>query len=172
MSMMRIVLFLVFAVGGMLLAACGSGEMIPPPQPSAVPSSTVLAQPSPVNPASSATPAVNTATPAAKATAQPPAPTLPPTPANPGMVLTSGPLTVRIEAPQDGATLKTSPVEVKGKAPAGTVISIEDLILVVKSDNIFLTTIKLEPGPNLIEFMASDPKGNQVFTTLTVYFEP
>ena len=90
----------------------------------------------------------------------------------PGIVLTSGALTVRIDAPADGSTLKASPVEFKGQAPAGTVISIDDVVLVVKADRTFSAKVKLEPGPNLVEFMASDVSGNQVFYALALYYEP
>lgn len=153
-----------------LLASCAAPEMVPPPQPTALP---------PTRPAQVATvvqTAVPTSVPTAKATptvvrtATKPAATLPATSA--GLRLTSGVLTVIIEAPEDGATLSTSPVEFKGSAPAGTVISLNDLNVVVGSSGAFSAAVKLDAGSNLVEFLASDAKGNQISYFFTVFIEP
>jgi len=148
-----------------LLVGCGTPEMVPPPQPTALPPTRAQAA-SPV-------PATTTAikTPATPATNQP-SPTPSPQSTAAGLRLTSGGLTVIIEAPEDGATLTTSPVEFKGKAPAGTVISLNEINLVVGASGAFSAPIQLESGSNLVEFLASNARGDQVSYFFTVFFEP
>jgi hypothetical protein len=59
-----------------------------------------------------------------------------------------------------------------GSAPAGTVISVNDLILIVGIDGQFTATVPLEEGLNLIEVVASNEKGNELSALLTVTYEP
>jgi len=171
-------MFFICILAGLLLAACGGVEMLPPPQASAVPSAVLSASrlpatlvPTQVNPVMSLTPPAKTAVPTVKPTAMAVTATKPISNGS-GLVLTSGSLTVRIDAPVDGATLKDSPVEVKGQAPVGTVISINEVVLVVNAGGTFSAKINLEQGPNLIEFLASDTSDNQVFYVLAIYLEP
>ncbi len=180
MLMMKSFTTFICVLAGLLLAACSGVEMIPQPQASALPltqpSSAASRMPATVAPTvaypiMSLTPPAKTAAPTAKPTAQAVTATKA-TSNGSGIVLSDGSLTVRIDAPADGATLKDSPVEVKGQAPAGTVISINELVLVVKADGTFSAKVNLEQGPNLIEFLASDLSENQVFYALAVYFEP
>lgn len=153
-----------------LLASCAAPEMVPPPQPTALP---------PTRPAQVAT-VMQTAVPTAAPTAKPSAAVdstatqsaAPQPSAAAGLRLTSGALTVVITAPQDGATLSTSPVAFQGTAPAGTVISLNDLNLVVGASGAFSAEIKMESGPNLVEFLASNAKGDQVSYFFTVFFDP
>ena len=63
-------------------------------------------------------------------------------------------------------------MEVSGFAPAGTVISINDEILIVGDDGQFQAITSLEEGPNLIEIIASDEAGNDASVLLTVTYEP
>lgn len=79
---------------------------------------------------------------------------------------------LQILAPQDETVANVSQVDVTGSAPAGTVISINDLILIVDSSQQFTTRVPLEEGPNLIEIVASDDNGNELSTLLTVTYEP
>ena len=178
MIVMKGSMFFTCILVGMLLTACGGVEMLPPPQASAVPSAALSASrlpatlvPTQVNPVMSLTPPAKTAVPTVKPTAMAVTATKPISNGS-GLVLTSGSLTVRIDAPVDGATLKDSPVEVKGQAPVGTVISINEMVLVVSAGGNFSAKINLEQGPNLIEFLASDASDNQVFYTLAIYLEP
>lgn len=59
---------------------------------------------------------------------------------------------------------------VSGKAPSGTVISINDEIAVVDQSQEFSSWLSLEDGPNLIEIVASDADGNEVSFMLTVTY--
>lgn len=156
-----------------LLVSCGAPEMLPPPQPTALPPTQRATSTLPQPTATSPLPATATATRPTEpiATSQPSLTATLQSTAE-GLRLTNGGLVVVIEAPLDGATLTASPVTFKGKAPAGTVISLNNLILVVGSTAAFSAVVELEAGPNLIEFLASDAKGNQVSYFFTVFLEP
>lgn len=89
-----------------------------------------------------------------------------------GITQTSGSLTVRLLEPQDGDTVQTEIVTVKGKAPPETVVTVNDDILVVGAEGEFESDVALEEGPNVIEIVASDLEGNEVSFIVTVTFEP
>jgi hypothetical protein len=78
----------------------------------------------------------------------------------------------QVLSPLDEAVVDAPEVEVTGSAPAGSVISVNDEILIVGADLQFKTTISLEEGPNLIEIVASDEIGNELTVLLTVTYEP
>ncbi len=84
----------------------------------------------------------------------------------------SGTLWLQVLSPQDDSVVNTPQVDVTGSAPAGTVISIDDTILLVGDDQQFKTTVTLDEGPNLIEVVASDADGNETSLLLTVTYEP
>jgi len=81
-------------------------------------------------------------------------------------------LWLQILSPVDEAVVNTSQVDVTGSAPAGTVVTINDEILIVGSDQQFRTTVSLDDGPNLIEIVASDESGNEMSVLLTITYEP
>ena len=89
-----------------------------------------------------------------------------------GITQTSGSLTVRLLEPQDGDTVNTAIVSVKGEAPRETVVTVNDDILVVEADGKFESDVALEEGPNVIEIVASDLEGNEVSFIVTVTYEP
>ena len=84
----------------------------------------------------------------------------------------SGELSIRVISPLDEAVFDSPEVDVIGTAPAGTVVSVNDEIVLVGDDGEFKVTLSLEEGPNLIEIVASDINGNEVTHLLTVVFEP
>lgn len=84
----------------------------------------------------------------------------------------AGALWLRILTPQDGDTVSAPDLQIKGEAPAETTVTINDQILVVSAKQSFETTIRLEAGPNLIEIVASDLNGNEIFIPLTIEYEP
>ena len=59
-----------------------------------------------------------------------------------------------------------------GQAPTGTVVSINDDFMVVGADQKFAFPLKLQEGPNLIEFEASDPQGQSAALNLVINFDP
>lgn len=86
--------------------------------------------------------------------------------------MNSGPLTLQVLSPQDGATVNTSQITVSGTASPGEVVTVNDNIILVGADGKFQTTISLDEGPNLIEIIASNNAGNETSVELTVTYEP
>jgi hypothetical protein len=84
---------------------------------------------------------------------------------------TSGSLTVRLFATED-MTAAAPSYTLEGLAPAGTVVSVNQAILVVGETAAFAVEVPLEEGPNLVEVTASSPAGDEVSFLLTVDFEP
>ena len=85
---------------------------------------------------------------------------------------TTGSLWLQVLSPLDEAVVNTPQVDVTGSAPAGTVLSINEEILIVGIDGQFKVTVLLEEGPNLVEIAASDENGNEMTALLTVTYEP
>lgn len=57
-----------------------------------------------------------------------------------------------------------------GEAPEGTVVTVNDEILMVDAQQAFSIAVPLEEGPNLIEVIASDPAGREVqFVVVATY---
>jgi hypothetical protein len=81
-------------------------------------------------------------------------------------------LWVKILSPEDGATVTTQKLKVTGQAPPETVITINDEIILVPQDASFEVEIILEEGSNLIEVVASDLSGNEIYLPITVIYEP
>jgi hypothetical protein len=79
---------------------------------------------------------------------------------------------VQLLDPQDGATVNTAEISVKGQAPADTVVTVNDDILVVGSDGTFESQVSLDQGPNVIEIVASDTNGDEVSFEVTVTYQP
>jgi hypothetical protein len=92
--------------------------------------------------------------------------------ASPTAITAEAGLWLQILSPSDEAVVDAPQVDVSGSAPAGTVISINDDILIVGADLQFKSTVSLEEGPNLIEIIASDENGNETSALLTVTYEP
>lgn len=85
---------------------------------------------------------------------------------------TAGTLWVRILSPTDEAIVNTPSVEVRGEAPAETIISINDDILIVPTDQTFSLFFELDEGLNVIEIVASDYEGNEISFIITVTYQP
>ncbi len=81
-------------------------------------------------------------------------------------------LWLQVLSPLDESVVNAPQVDVSGSTPAGTVISINNDILIVGADRQFKTAVTLEEGPNLIEIIASDESGNELTVMLTVTYEP
>ena len=83
-----------------------------------------------------------------------------------------GSLIIQLFSPQDEAVFNVAQINVSGKAPVGTVISINDQIIVVSESGDFSVPVLLEEGPNVIELVASDLDGNELDIVLAVVYEP
>lgn len=93
---------------------------------------------------------------------------LPPTP----WEEVAGALWVRILSPADNEIVNMPSVEVQGEAPADTVLSVNDEIVIVSLDQVFSLPVALEEGMNVIEIVASDYDGNEVSFIMTITYQP
>jgi hypothetical protein len=82
----------------------------------------------------------------------------------------SGSLWIRLFA-SDGLVVTDPNFILTGQAPANTVISINDEILVVDKSEQFQVLLLLDEGPNLIEVLASDYILSQVWLNFVVVLE-
>jgi hypothetical protein len=157
------------ACGGVTVAAIGTAAAVPS---QAVASQAVASQAAP----SQAAPSQAAPSPGPSQAAPSPGPSqaVPspgPSQALP-IVLTSGPLTVTLTALADETVIDTPQVDVVGQAPADTVITINDTIVVVEASGQFSVSVPLQVGPNELDVIASDPAGNQASSKLIVTYEP
>ena len=141
----------------LLLVACGAPEPLPTPKPTPAPTPT----PTP------------TPTPAPTPTPEPiptPAPTLPPGP----------PLELAVVVPKDGTaalqdkesvefTVGTWGIPVMGTTRVDAVVTVDGTLVEVNEDGMFVHSVGLAEGPNLVEVTASDLLGNQHTISLVVY---
>ncbi|HLF24888.1 MAG TPA: hypothetical protein VJG32_01015 [Anaerolineae bacterium] len=97
-----------------------------------------------------------------------PPPTLPidptPTPAS------NFPLT--IETPRDGETVYTSPYLVIGQTQPDALVSVNDVVGFANAEGRFSLSAPLQPGVNVLEVLASNAAGEQVFVILTIVYQP
>ena len=83
----------------------------------------------------------------------------------------SGSLQVNLFSALDVETSE-QPYLLKGTAPAGTVLTVNEQILVVDETGAFQVEVPLEDGPNLVEAVASNAAGDEVEFLLTIYYNP
>ncbi len=84
----------------------------------------------------------------------------------------SGPVTLQVTAPQDGAVVNTAQVQVSGSASPGEVVSVNDVVLLVGADGSFSTSVPLVTGANLVEVIASNDSGDSKTVDFTVIYQP
>lgn len=142
----------------LLLSACGSHPTAAPPSQNSnqnnppIASVNTASPPPPPNPA----PAIN----------------IQPTQTAANPVNTNGSIWLQVASPLDDAVINTPQLDVIGSAPAGAVVSVNDAIVIVGSDQQFKATIPIDEGPNLIEVIASNDNGDETSQLLTVTYEP
>ena len=84
----------------------------------------------------------------------------------------SSAFTLTLETPHDGETLHISPVLVIGQTSPGAVVSVNDAVSIANPQGRFSLAVPLQEGPNVLEVIASDSAGEQVFVILTVLYQP
>lgn len=96
-------------------------------------------------------------------------PSISPTPTAVALFLT-------VTQPSDGTQVSTSSVLVSGATSPGAVVSVmfDDEVIVADVDQNggFSATVTLEEGPNVIEVVASDQRGNEKSSVLAVIYVP
>ena len=78
---------------------------------------------------------------------------------------------MQVYSPQDEQIFNQPSIAVAGKAPAGTVLSMDKAIFVVPESGDFSFPLTLDEGPNEIELVASDALGNELDIILTVTYQ-
>jgi hypothetical protein len=85
-------------------------------------------------------------------------------------------LFLTVTQPLDGAQVSTNSVLVAGTTSPGAVVSVmfDDEVIVADVDQNggFSATVTLEEGPNFIEVVASDQRGNEKSSVLAVIYVP
>jgi hypothetical protein len=84
-----------------------------------------------------------------------------------GWTQSSGALTVELLAAPE-LTVSDPRFRVHGSAPAGTVVSVNDDILLVDASGEFEAWVDLDEGPNWVEVVASNAGGDEVSYMMTV----
>jgi hypothetical protein len=130
-----------------------------------------------------------TALPPIDATPRPPAATIEPTPFTPppptiiipqpaptlavaDTPTPSSAFTLTVETPHDGETLHVSPVSVIGQTAPGAVVSVNDVVTIANPQGRFNVSVPLQEGPNVLEVIASNASGEEVYIILTVLYQP
>lgn len=137
-----------------------------------------LSTPAQGNPASTtaATVALPTVTPLPAATPLPPptivVPEPPPTLSAQPTPTASSTFTITVETPHDGETLNVSPVLVIGQTQPNALVSVNDSVGFADAEGRFSIALPLQEGPNVLEVIASNAAGEQVFVILTVLYQP
>jgi hypothetical protein len=134
---------------------------------------TVIA-PQPVGPVATARPIVIEPT-AFLITPPPPTiiiPVVPPTLAVATTPTPSSLFVITVDAPREGETVRTTPLTVRGQTTPGAVVSANDVVAIADAQGRFALTVPLDPGPNVLEIIASKTTGEQVFAILTILYQP
>jgi hypothetical protein len=99
-------------------------------------------------------------------------PEAPPTLALPNTPTPAAPFQIRLEAPRDGETIKSSPLSVTGVTAPNAIVSVNDVVGAANGEGRFELQAPLQAGPNVLEVIASQPDGQQAFVIVTVMYQP
>ena len=78
---------------------------------------------------------------------------------------------IQLETPRDGETTTASPLLVTGVTAPNAVVSVNDEVGFAGTDGRFAVSVSLEPGPNVLEIIASQADGEQTFAIVTVLYQ-
>lgn len=81
-------------------------------------------------------------------------------------------LTLMDPTPADGAVVDTPAITIRGQVTVGTDVSINGDLATVGDNGVFSHNVSLEPGPNVIEIIATTEDGGEAFQQLTIYYVP
>ena len=157
------------------LPAPQATETLAPPPPTPTPTQTLPAatptvtqEPSTPEPSPTATPQAATPSPTSTPTITPPgSPT-----AIPVSNVKTYTLTLEIEGLSDESIVRGDSIVARGQTSPDAIVSINGVIVPVDENGRFEVPMMLDPGPNVIEVVASDLDGNQVSTVLAVVSLP
>ncbi len=78
------------------------------------------------------------------------------------------PVVLEVLSPKDGEVASTREIQVSGKASPEAIVTVNDDIVIVKSDATFKSTVPLSADLNLIEVLASNESGSEAAVELSV----
>ena len=78
---------------------------------------------------------------------------------------------VQVESPHDGETTTASPLLVTGVTAPNAIVSVNDEVGYADMSGRFSITVPLEPGPNVLEVIASMAGGQQTYVIVTVSYQ-
>jgi hypothetical protein len=99
-------------------------------------------------------------------------PAVPPTLAVATTPTPSSLFVITVDSPREGETVRATPLTVRGQTAPGAVVSANDAVAIADAQGRFALTTPLDPGPNVLEIIASKTSGEQVFAILTVLYQP
>jgi|TARA_Y100001949_G_scaffold166204_1_gene162633 hypothetical protein len=70
------------------------------------------------------------------------------------------------------SVVRSDRVLLHGVTSADATVSVNGVILEVQSDGTFELTLPLEPGPNIVDIVASDLEGNSINSSLAIISIP
>lgn len=79
---------------------------------------------------------------------------------------------ITVDSPREGETVRATPLTVRGQTTPGAVVSANDAVAIADPQGRFALMAPLDPGPNVLEIIASKTSGEQVFAILTVLYQP
>ncbi len=99
-------------------------------------------------------------------------PAIPPTLAVATTPTPSALFVITVDSPREGETVRATPLTVRGQTTPGAVVSANDAVAIADAQGRFELTVPLDPGPNVLEIIASKTTGEQVFAILTILYQP
>lgn len=175
----RTIGILLLGATALAAVACGGTVGRGTPSPGSRVTATALSTPIPSgSPAPTATagtlpsPTPRTSSPTLTPRAILPTATPKPPPVTDPAATVSTELTLDIFGIGEETTVKGSSIIVAGRTRADAVLSINGVIIPMDDEGRFEVTVALNPGPNLIEVVASDLEGNQKSRVLAVVALP
>ena len=82
------------------------------------------------------------------------------------------PFLLVITQPEDQSILSSRTISLSGQTAAGAVLSVNGVGVAVEMNGAFSTMVTLEPGPNIIDIVATNPDGRVLSAVIAVIFRP
>ena len=82
------------------------------------------------------------------------------------------PFLLIVTEPENQSVLSSRTVSLSGQTAAGAVVSVNGVGVTVEGNGTFSTLVTLEPGPNLIDVVATSPDGRILSAVIAVIYRP
>ena len=74
--------------------------------------------------------------------------------------------------PESQSVVQTSPLTLSGHTVSDAIVSVSGVGVNVDEQGAFSTTVALEPGPNIIDVVATNPEGRILSAVVAVIYRP